>query len=102
MSPFEKIVFIQDVERISKLFKMHKKKLMGLLLKDKVIFLTGGAAGIGYECAKVYIQEGAILVVFDKLDPKIDGLCMNFVGDVSDAAAKGGIWLDAEEVFHID
>lgn len=59
---------------------------MGLLLKDKVIFLTGGAAGIGYECAKVYIQEGAILVVFDKIVAKIDGLSMSFVGDVSNAA----------------
>ncbi|MET4140934.1 SDR family oxidoreductase [Pedobacter sp. UYP1] len=29
------------------------------LLKDKVIFLTGGTAGIGFECAKVYHRAGA-------------------------------------------
>src|SRR5215471_15599986 len=32
-------------------------------LQDKVIFLTGGTDGIGYECAKAYIREGAKLVI---------------------------------------
>ncbi|AWB65578.1 short-chain dehydrogenase [Saccharobesus litoralis] len=32
-------------------------------LKDKVIFLTGGADGIGWECAKAYANEGAKLVI---------------------------------------
>ncbi len=30
-----------------------------MLLKDKRIFLTGGSAGIGFECAKAYAREGA-------------------------------------------
>ena len=30
-----------------------------VLLQDKVIFLTGGSTGIGWECAKVYAAEGA-------------------------------------------
>jgi meso-butanediol dehydrogenase/(S,S)-butanediol dehydrogenase/diacetyl reductase len=29
------------------------------LLEDKIIFLTGGSKGIGFECAKKYIEEGA-------------------------------------------
>jgi len=29
------------------------------LLIDKTIFLTGGSAGIGFECAKAYAREGA-------------------------------------------
>lgn len=33
------------------------------LLKDKVIFLTGGSMGIGLECAKKYLQEGARVVI---------------------------------------
>jgi meso-butanediol dehydrogenase / (S,S)-butanediol dehydrogenase / diacetyl reductase len=33
------------------------------LLKDKIIFLTGGAEGIGYECAKAYAAEGAKVVI---------------------------------------
>ena len=32
-------------------------------LNDKVIFLTGGTEGIGYECAKAYAREGAHVVI---------------------------------------
>jgi NADP-dependent 3-hydroxy acid dehydrogenase YdfG len=32
-------------------------------LDDKVIVLTGGTEGIGYECAKAYVTEGAKLVI---------------------------------------
>jgi meso-butanediol dehydrogenase / (S,S)-butanediol dehydrogenase / diacetyl reductase len=32
-------------------------------LYNKVIFLTGGSDGIGYECAKAYIKEGARVIV---------------------------------------
>ncbi len=30
-----------------------------MLLKDKIIFLTGGSTGIGLDCAKAYASEGA-------------------------------------------
>lgn len=33
------------------------------LLKDKIIFLTGGSTGIGFDCAKAYAEEGAIVVI---------------------------------------
>lgn len=33
------------------------------LLTDKIIFLTGGSAGIGFECAKAYAKEGATVVI---------------------------------------
>lgn len=39
-----------------------------LLLADKVIFLTGGTEGIGFECAKVYQQAGASLCIISN-DP---------------------------------
>ncbi len=35
------------------------------LLTDKVIFLTGGAQGIGRECALAYAREGARVVIAD-------------------------------------
>ena len=38
------------------------------LLKDKIIFLTGGAQGIGFECAKVYAAEGAKVIIAEKND----------------------------------
>jgi NAD(P)-dependent dehydrogenase (short-subunit alcohol dehydrogenase family) len=34
-----------------------------MLLKNKVIFLSGGTEGIGLECAKVYLRERARIVV---------------------------------------
>jgi len=34
-----------------------------MLLKDKVIFLTGGSTGIGWSCAKAYAAEGARVVI---------------------------------------
>lgn len=34
-----------------------------MLLKDKIIFLTGGSDGIGYECAKKYATEGAKVII---------------------------------------
>ncbi len=35
------------------------------LLQDKIIFLTGGATGIGRECAKSYLRNGASVSVMD-------------------------------------
>jgi NAD(P)-dependent dehydrogenase (short-subunit alcohol dehydrogenase family) len=34
-----------------------------MLLRDKVIFLTGGSTGIGWDCAKAYAAEGAKVVL---------------------------------------
>lgn len=34
-----------------------------MLLKDKIIFLTGGSTGIGLDCAKAYAAEGAKVVL---------------------------------------
>ena len=33
------------------------------LLQNKVIFLTGGSCGIGRDCAKAYVAEGARVVI---------------------------------------
>ena len=33
------------------------------LLSKKIIFLTGGSAGIGFECAKAYAREGARVAI---------------------------------------
>jgi short-subunit dehydrogenase len=33
------------------------------LLQDKIIFLTGGSTGIGWDCAKAYAAEGAKVVI---------------------------------------
>ncbi|MBZ4191438.1 SDR family NAD(P)-dependent oxidoreductase [Niabella beijingensis] len=35
------------------------------MLQNKVIFLTGGADGIGWECARAYARNGALLCIAD-------------------------------------
>jgi meso-butanediol dehydrogenase/(S,S)-butanediol dehydrogenase/diacetyl reductase len=55
-----------------------------MLLQDKVIFLTGGSAGIGWHCAKSYAAEGAHVAIFAK-EPEavfrtIDELGSNHLG----------------------
>jgi len=36
-----------------------------MLLSDKIIVVTGGASGIGLECVKAYIKEGARVAILD-------------------------------------
>jgi NAD(P)-dependent dehydrogenase (short-subunit alcohol dehydrogenase family) len=65
-------------------------------LKNKVVLLTGGATGIGRECAVAYAREGAIVVVLDRnLDDAnitVEQAGNNSIaleGDVSDGSAVG-------------
>ncbi len=37
-----------------------------IMLHEKIILLTGGADGIGWECAKAYARAGAIVCIIDK------------------------------------
>ena len=41
-------------------------------LNDKIIFLTGGSEGIGFECAKAYVSEGAKVIIVAKDKKTID------------------------------
>jgi NAD(P)-dependent dehydrogenase (short-subunit alcohol dehydrogenase family) len=43
-----------------------------MLLKNKVIFLTGGTEGIGFECAKIYHAAGAKLAIISNSERSID------------------------------
>ena len=61
------------------------------LLQDKIIFLTGGAAGIGKECTKSYLRNGASVSVMDSDEDALRDLktafgsssLLIFVGNVS-------------------
>jgi len=37
--------------------------MSAMLLQDKVVFLTGGSSGIGWDCAKAYAAEGASVII---------------------------------------
>lgn len=45
-----------------------------MMLHNKVIFLTGGSAGIGATCAKVYIQEGAQVAIISNNKEELTAL----------------------------
>ena len=48
------------------------------VLADKVIFLTGGAAGIGRECVKAYLKAGAKVSVMDSDETALKDLAAEF------------------------
>ena len=61
-----------------------------LSLQDKVIFLTGGSDGIGWDCAKAYAGAGAKVVIFArgtkavaKAATRLGAQHLGLVGDVS-------------------
>ena len=51
------------------------------LLKDKVVFLTGGTEGIGYECAKAYYKAGAKVVIITHKEDSLQQCRMQFFND---------------------
>ncbi len=51
------------------------------LLNNKVIFLTGGTAGIGFECAKVYHQAGARISIITNDEESLQKAQMEFQND---------------------
>jgi meso-butanediol dehydrogenase / (S,S)-butanediol dehydrogenase / diacetyl reductase len=72
---------------------------MSALLKDKIIFLTGGSCGIGSDCAKAYAMEGAKVVIValdgegvEKVAAKLGRDHLGIVCDVSrDKEVKAAI-----------
>jgi NAD(P)-dependent dehydrogenase (short-subunit alcohol dehydrogenase family) len=74
-------------------------------LENKIIFLTGGTEGIGYECAKAYVREGAKLIiaaigeerlnnVIAELGPDHLGVCCDISnGDQVQNAIEKGLYV---------
>jgi meso-butanediol dehydrogenase/(S,S)-butanediol dehydrogenase/diacetyl reductase len=61
-----------------------------MLLKDKVVFLTGGSSGIGRDCANAYKKEDALIALFakdpegvEKTQAELGAGHLGLVGDVS-------------------
>ncbi|TAN17544.1 MAG: SDR family oxidoreductase [Chitinophagaceae bacterium] len=66
-----------------------------MLLKDKVIFLTGGSGGIGYACAQKYAGEGARVVIAaddqEAIDKEIRELGNEHLGICCDVSVPGDV-----------
>ena len=65
------------------------------LLKDKIIFITGGSEGIGYECAKAYAAEGAKVVIAalneDRVNEAVDELGASHLGIYCDVSIASDV-----------
>lgn len=48
---------------------------MAELMKGKVAAITGAASGIGLECARTLLGEGATVVLIDRAKDKLEALC---------------------------
>ena len=74
---------------------------MNLLLKDKIIFLTGGSCGIGRDCAKAYASEGANVVVVARdgegVEKAVTELGSNHLGIVCDVRREDEVKLAVEK-----
>jgi ribitol 2-dehydrogenase len=53
---------------------------MAELMKGKVAAITGAASGIGLECARTLLREGATVVLIDRAKDKLEALCSD-LGD---------------------
>lgn len=68
------------------------------LMKGKVAAITGAASGIGLECARTLIAEGATVVLIDRAADKLETLCRELgerakplVVDLFDGPAVSGM-----------
>ena len=65
------------------------------LLDEKIIFLTGGSKGIGFECAKKYAEAGATVVVVSNdaisLDLAMDQLGSSHTGLLCDISKRADV-----------
>lgn len=74
-------------------------------LTDKVIFLTGGGDGIGYECAKAYGAEGAKVVIAAldeiRINEVIDELGQIHLGIRCDVSAASDVKSAIEKTMRV-
>jgi NAD(P)-dependent dehydrogenase (short-subunit alcohol dehydrogenase family) len=74
------------------------------LLQDKVIFLTGGAQGIGRECALAYAAEGAQVVIadlnLDSAEQTAAELAVRGLAIKCDVSASAAVSAAIEQILH--
>ena len=48
--------------------------------KNKVVVITGGGSGVGFECAKLFVDKGAKILIVGRNQDKLDKACKS-IGD---------------------
>ncbi|WP_159023279.1 SDR family NAD(P)-dependent oxidoreductase [Formosa sp. L2A11] len=74
---------------------------MDLKLKDKVVFISGSTAGIGYATAERFLTEGATVVINGRNQDRVD-LAVNKLKTTIKDAQVSGISADFSKVEEID
>jgi NAD(P)-dependent dehydrogenase (short-subunit alcohol dehydrogenase family) len=75
------------------------KSTLAMLLAEKVIVVTGGASGIGYECVKAYLKEGARVAVLDIRQLPAERYLQEVQGRYLDIACNVTIEANVAEAF---
>jgi len=69
-------------------------------LNGKVIVVTGGAEGIGRECASAYVREGAAVAILDREGEKAARVAADLGSDCMAVRADVGEGRDVEAAIH--
>ncbi len=74
--------------------------------KDKVVVITGGGSGVGLECAKLFIAEGAKILIIGRTKDKLVKACEHIgngavylAGNVADSGTAQSAMVKAQDSF---
>lgn len=62
---------------------------MDLQLKDKIVFVSGSTAGIGFDIAKRFLQEGAQVIINGRTKEGVDKAVSDLASIIKDANISG-------------
>lgn len=74
---------------------------MDLLLKNKTVIVTGGCKGIGEATVKLFFEEGATVIILDKIAPhdELNSIALYYKCDVSREAEVQNVFAAIGEDF---
>ena len=74
---------------------------MDLQLKDKIAFISGSTAGIGYAIAERFLMEGAQVIINGRMQESVDNAINQLKKSVSDSKVSG-IFADFSKVEEVN
>src|ERR1700754_3070999 len=74
---------------------------MDLKLTNKIAFISGSTAGIGYAIAKRFLLEGAEVIINGRSKSSVDKAVQELKAEVSGAKVSG-VWADFSKVEEVN